>query len=101
MAFAVKNRVWFFFLKVIAGYRKRRNRGLNNFKKLEKKVEEKEKKKKQPHNINKKRKRKKKSDHKSSKDISGPFSGVVGSVGSLPRRFPLLSFFLFSGLFSV
>ena len=30
---------------------------------------------------------------KYSKDISGTFSGVVGSVGSLPRRFPLFSFF--------
>ena len=26
-------------------------------------------------------------------DISGTFSGVVGSEGSLPRRFPLFSFF--------
>ena len=32
-------------------------------------------------------------DHKNSKDISGPFSGVVGRVGSLPRRFPLFNFF--------
>ena len=30
---------------------------------------------------------------KNSKDISGTFSGVVGSVGSLPRRFTLFSFF--------
>ena len=28
-----------------------------------------------------------------SKGISGPFSGVVGSVGSLPRQSPLFSFF--------
>ena len=34
-----------------------------------------------------------KNDRKNRKDISGPFSGVVGSVGSLPRRFPLFSFF--------
>ena len=34
-------------------------------------------------------------DHKNSKDISGPFSGVVGRVGSLPRRFPLFNFFCF------
>ena len=27
-----------------------------------------------------------------SKGISGPFSGVVGSVGSLPSRFPLFNF---------
>ena len=27
-----------------------------------------------------------------SKGISGPFSGVVGCVGSLPRRFPLFNF---------
>ena len=33
-------------------------------------------------------------DHKNSKDISGPFSGVVGRVGSLPRRFPLFNFCL-------
>ena len=32
-------------------------------------------------------------DCKNSKDISDPFSGVVGSVGSLPRWFPLFSFF--------
>ena len=32
---------------------------------------------------------------KNSKDMSGTFSGVVGSVGSLPRRFPLFSFFCF------
>ena len=29
---------------------------------------------------------------KNSKDISGPFSGVVGRVASLPRRFPLFNF---------
>ena len=33
-------------------------------------------------------------DHKNSKDISGPFSGVVGRVESLPRRFPLFNFCL-------
>ena len=38
-------------------------------------------------------KNKKRNDYKNSKDISGPFSGVVGSVGSLPRRFPLFNFF--------
>ena len=102
MVFALKKKII-----VIIGYRnknQRRNRVLNNFKKLggKKKKEEKEKKKKQPHNsINKKQKQKnktkkkekKKNDHKNSKDISGPFSGVVGSVGSLPRRFPLFNFF--------
>ena len=36
---------------------------------------------------------KKENDRKNSKDISGTFSGVVGSVGSLPRWFPLFSFF--------
>ena len=36
---------------------------------------------------------KKENGHKNSKDISGTFSGVVGSVGSLPRQFPLFSFF--------
>ena len=35
---------------------------------------------------------KKKNDRKSSKGISGPFSGVVGCVGSLPRQFPLFNF---------
>ena len=55
------------------------NRGLKNFKKLNKKKEKKER---------------KKNDHKNSKDMSRTFSGVVvGSVGSLPRRFPLFSFF--------
>ena len=32
-------------------------------------------------------------DCKNSKDISDPFSGVVGSVGSLPRWFPLFNLF--------
>ena len=40
-----------------------------------------------------KKKEKKENGHKNSKDISLTFSGVVGSVGSLPRRFPLFSFF--------
>ena len=35
----------------------------------------------------------KKNDCENSKDISGSFSGVVGSVGSLPRLFPLFHFF--------
>ena len=46
--------------------------------------------------LKKRRKRKektKKNDHKNSKGISGTFSGVVGSVGSLPRWFPLFNFF--------
>ena len=37
--------------------------------------------------------KKKRNDCKNSKDISGPFSGVVGSVGSLPRQFPMFNFF--------
>ena len=37
-------------------------------------------------------KRRKKNDCKSSKGISGPFPGVVGCVGSLPRQFPLFNF---------
>ena len=37
-------------------------------------------------------KKKEKNDCISSKGISGPFSGVVGCVGSLPRRFPLFNF---------
>ena len=41
----------------------------------------------------KKKRKKKENDHKNSKDISVTFSGVVGSVGSLPRQFPLFSFF--------
>ena len=40
-------------------------------------------------------------DHKNSKDISGPFSGVVGRVGSLPRRFPLFNFCLLVSSVSV
>ena len=40
-----------------------------------------------------KQQQQKKNDRKNSKDISGPFSGVVGSVGSLPRWFPLFNFF--------
>ena len=34
-----------------------------------------------------------KNDCKNSRDISDPFSGVVGSVGSVPRWFPLFNFF--------
>ena len=37
--------------------------------------------------------KKKKNDCKNSKDMSRTFSGVVGSVESLPRLFPLFSFF--------
>ena len=32
---------------------------------------------------------KRENGHKNNKDIFGTFSGVAGSVGSLPRRFPL------------
>ena len=35
----------------------------------------------------------KRNGRKNSKDISGPFSGAVGSVGSFPRWFPLFNFF--------
>ena len=35
----------------------------------------------------------KRNGRKNSKDISGPFSRVVGTVGSLPRRFPPFTFF--------
>ena len=35
----------------------------------------------------------KKNDRKKSKDISDPFSGVVDSVGLVPRRFTLFNFF--------
>ena len=38
-------------------------------------------------------KKKKENGRKNGKDLSGSFSGVVGSVGSRPRRFPLFSFF--------
>ena len=41
----------------------------------------------QPHQLKKKKK-----GCKSSKGISGPFSGVMGCVGSLPRWFPLFNF---------
>ena len=36
---------------------------------------------------------KKKNGRKNSKDISMTFSGLVSNVESLPRRFPLFSFF--------
>ena len=42
----------------------------------------------QPHQPKKNRKK----NCRSSKGISGPFSGGVGCVGSLPRQFPLFNF---------
>ena len=36
--------------------------------------------------------KKKKNDCKSSKGITGPFSGAMSCVGSLPRQFPLFNF---------
>ena len=76
-----------------------RERVLKNFRKLQKKEEEQsyipinsKKKKKyiQPHP--QKRKKKKIAGCKINKGISGPFSGVMSCVGSLPRRFPLFNF---------
>ena len=59
-------------------------------------IREKQKEKGRKKEKKKKRKEKeKKNDRKNSKDISGPFSDVVGSVGSLPRQFPLFNFFCF------
>ena len=56
--------------------------------------------KKQQQNKTKKKKKKKKKRKRKKKGmivkivkISGPFSGVVGSVGSLPRQFPVFNFF--------
>ena len=60
---------------------------------MKKKLGKKKQEKKRGKKSKKKKRGKKKNDCKNSRDISGPFSGVVGSVGSLPRWFPLFNFF--------
>ena len=64
---------------------------LKNLKRLKKKKEEEKEKKKTI--AQQYQQQQKKNDCKNSKDISGPFSGLVGIVGSLPRQFPLFNFF--------
>ena len=54
--------------------------------------EKKNKKRKNNHATPSTKKKNRKKNCRSSKGISGPFSGVVGCVGSLPRQFPLFNF---------